>query len=145
MRDMLRTSLGTLAGLITAFALVAALESAGHLVFPPPEGLDPSDPEAVAAAMASMPVGALVMVVVAWIVAAFVGPLVGGLIARDRPWIAVGVVGTLLFAATVANLAMLPHPVWMAVTGLLGIALGTATAGRIASRRAAPAGATSEV
>ena len=58
-----RTVLGVGAGLATMFVVIMLVQFAGAQLFPPPEGLDMRDPEALAGAMAQMPLGALALVV----------------------------------------------------------------------------------
>jgi hypothetical protein len=45
--------------------------------------------------------------------------------------LAAAIVGAVVLAATVANLAMIPHPTWFAVVGVAGIVLAAFVAGRI--------------
>jgi hypothetical protein len=44
----LRDALAVLAGVIVGGVVVGAVESVGHLIWPPPPGLDVSDPAALA-------------------------------------------------------------------------------------------------
>ena len=61
---------------------VSLVEMLGHMVYPPPEGLDPAHPETIIEAMKTMPGGALLAVVIAWILGAFAGSITATLIAR---------------------------------------------------------------
>ena len=47
------------------------------------------------------------------------------------------VVGSLVFAATVANLLMIPHPLWFSVAALVGIPVSAFFGGKLAPRRVA--------
>ncbi|MDP1631355.1 MAG: hypothetical protein Q8L66_08040 [Caulobacter sp.] len=132
---MLRLGLGVVVGIVVGFAIVMGGEALGHRVFPPPGGVDFTDPVAVKAMIAGMPVAALIMLVVGWAVAAFAASAVALLVSqRDRRagFIASGVV----LAATVANLLMLPHPLWVSVTAVVGIGLAALAADRLLARRA---------
>jgi hypothetical protein len=85
------------------------------MLFPLPEGVDPTDHSQMREVIHGMPAGALVTVLVAW----FLGTLAGAVTAiRLHPtcarWAGMVVVG-FFAAATVANMMMLPHPVWMMV------------------------------
>jgi len=119
---MLKLVLGIVAGVVACFATVFVVEWIGHQIFPVPGGM-PADPEAMKAAMASLPFATLASVVVAWVLGALGGALVANAIARRA--LAGWIVVALLIAATVANLLMFPHPVWMAVCGVvLPLAMG---------------------
>lgn len=67
------TILAVVAGVVVAVVIVFVFEAAGHSIWPPPPGLDVSDPEALKALMPSIPIGAKVAVVVAWVAGAFGG------------------------------------------------------------------------
>jgi hypothetical protein len=132
---MLRSVLGVIIGIISGFVVIYAVEHVGQLIWPVATELDLKDKAAAAAFLAAMPVGGLVTVVVAWILGAYTGSMVA-LLMSDRRRIAGIIPVALIFAATVLVLFMLPHPLWMAVTGLGGI-IG---AGWLADRLFARAG-----
>ena len=129
---MVRTILGLLAGLVVGVVLVGLLEMAGHMIYPPPPGLDPRDPSGMAALVAAMPIGAKIAVVVAWALGALGGALTAGLIAR-RAW-TFWVVGGLLAVAAVYTVLMIPHPVWMRIAAVAAPLLGAWTGGWLAVR-----------
>jgi hypothetical protein len=132
---MLRSVLGVIIGIISGFVVIYAVEHVGQLIWPVATELDLKDKVAAAAFLAAMPIGGLVTVVVAWILGAYTGSMVA-LLMSDRRRIAGIIPAALIFAATVLVLFMLPHPLWMAVTGLGGI-IG---AGWLADRLFARAG-----
>lgn len=135
MHPIARNVLAVIAGLIVAFALVAGIEALGHIVYPVPAGLDFSKPEKVQEYVQGLPLGALLFVLAAWIVATFVGGLIAALIARTRPLLFSGIIGAFVLAATVANLLMISHPTWFAVAGITGIVLAVLTASKFISAR----------
>ena len=132
---MLRSVLGVIIGIISGFVVIYAVEHVGQLIWPVATELDLKDKASAAAFLAAMPIGGLVTVVVAWILGAYTGSMVA-LLMSDRRRIAGIIPVALIFAATVLVLFMLPHPLWMAVTGLGGI-IG---AGWLADRLFARAG-----
>lgn len=116
-----RTLLGAVVGLVFAVGTVMLIEFAGHQVFPPPPGLDPMATEDMARIMQSLPLGAAVFVVVAWVIGSFDGGFVAALIARNGHPRAAAMVPALMVMAGVAGMivAMPGHPLWMAVAGLV--------------------------
>lgn len=104
---------GIVAGIVVGVLCILAIETIGHMIWPPPAGIDPADAEAVAA----MPKAAMAAVVAAWTLGAFAGALTANLIARRA--LAGWIVVALLVAAVVANLAMIPHPIWVAASGIV--------------------------
>ena len=116
-----RSLLGVLAGAIAGFIVVMLVEWISLLLFPLPAGVDPTNQADIAAAIPSMPVGAFLMVMLAWVLGAGVGAvaalrLAGG--ATRWPGLAVG---GLVLAAALYNLAVIPHPAWFAVSSVLAI------------------------
>lgn len=125
---MLRAGLGLIAGAVAAFLCVMVLETAGHMAFPPPEGLDISDPEQLATLMDEIPLGAKIAVLAAWAIATFVGGVVAAKVARRGVWPAWAIAGFMLLMIAI-NLAMIPHPAWMIVAAVvLTVGAGTAAA-----------------
>ncbi|MEZ5924168.1 MAG: hypothetical protein R3D57_07265 [Hyphomicrobiaceae bacterium] len=108
---MLRIILGIFAGFIAAAVIVLAIESLGHLIFPPPPGIDLANPEALASIIDQLPIGALVAVIIAWFAGAFGGGATAAKISR-LSWSA-WVVGTFMLAGGLWSMLVIPHPLWM--------------------------------
>lgn len=132
---MLRNIGAILAGVVTAFVLILVVEKLGHLIYPPPADLDFSDPEAIRPYMATLPFLALLVPMIAWVVGTFVGSVVASKIGTANPLLFAGVVGGLVLAATIANLIMIPHPVWFSIVSLIAIAASAWFAAKVASGR----------
>lgn len=106
-----------MAGLGAAVVVVGVFEGAGHFLYPPPPGLDLTNPADQARMMESLPMAAKLAVVLAW----FAGSLAGS-------WAALRVSGEALSAWLVAGAmvamslittAMFPHPGWMIGAAIL--------------------------
>ena len=110
----MRKVLGVVAGVITAFLLVALIEAIGTAIYPLPtelQSMDSADGAALAAALAEIPLSAKILVVVGWLLGAFGG---AWLALRISDWRWSGwVVAALVIAAGLVNLVLLPHPLWM--------------------------------
>ncbi len=131
---MIRSILGGVTGIAVAVAIIAVNERLGHLINPPPDGLDFSDPDAVRPYLASLPAWALLQVMAGWMIGVFAGVLVASAIGHAKPLIYAVAVGGLIFAATVANLILIPHPMWFNVISLAAILASTWYAKVIASK-----------
>ncbi len=113
MQGIVRSVIAVLIGSLLAAGLVAASDAFLRTVYPFPSGLAASDAEGMRNAIAALPPAAFVIALVTWILAAAAGAYVASRIAkREQVWHGVAV-ALLLTAATAANLAMFPHPVWM--------------------------------
>ena len=112
----MRMVLGIVAGIVVAGLCVAGIETLGHALYPPPAGLDPTNPRDIDRMMSLLPAMALVFVAVAWFVGALAGAFVANLVARraQAGWI----VALLVVASGVATMVMIPHPIWMWAAGI---------------------------
>ena len=132
---MLRKFFGGLAGIIAAFAVITLVQMIGHQVIPPPSGMNPADPDSIREAMASLPIGAFLFVLLSYFLGAFTGSFVATWLGGVRVRSSATVVGGLVFAATVANLVMIPHPIWFSVVALAGIPVAAFFGAKLAPRR----------
>ena len=110
-----------IAGVVIAFAIVWLIEAVGHSVYPPPPNLNFADADAMRAYTSTVPIGALLFVAGAWIVATLCGTFAACKIGHATPVIFAGVVGGLMLLATAANLILIPHPLWFSILGIVGI------------------------
>ena len=103
------------AALFGSVVLIMAVQAVGAWLYPPPPGTDFADPEAVAALMAQIPLGALLMVELSYAAGSLAGGAIVRLVTADRATVLAAVVGGLLTLAGFANLAAIPHPLWFGV------------------------------
>ena len=122
---ILRSILGVVVGLVLGSFLVGVLEFAGHIIFPPPPGMDPTSMESIREHLPNLPVGAFVSVLVAWTIGVFAGSLVSALIAGRASFIHAGIVGVIFLGFCVLNLVMIPHPVWFLAATIVAVPLAT--------------------
>lgn len=102
-----------IAGLIVALVLVIGVEGLSSILHPFPPGIDPNDFEACKAHVARYPAGVLVLLgVVLWGTTVFVSSWVATRLGTGRHLAHGLVVGAILLAAAVFNMAMLPYPSW---------------------------------
>ena len=133
MWKLARSIAAVILGAALSIGVISGIDAANHAIYPPPaavhEAAKKRDMRAVAA-----PLGALVMIPVAWVVGTLVGSLAAALIAGRAPLIHALIAGVLPLAGTIAALRMIPHPTWIAVVGLVGVPLSSLAAGIIARR-----------
>ncbi len=116
---MVRSILAIAAGLITAFVVIFVIEAIGHVFYPPPPDADMRNQETVKNLMENAPAGSLIIVLVGWALGSFVGGVVSSHIASGNKVIHSIIVGALLMVSGIANMIMLPHPLWMWIFGLM--------------------------
>ena len=131
-----RSILGIVAGILAAFVLVLAIETAAFPLFPQPEGMDPRSADSVREHLSEIHPGSFVMVLVAWTAAAIGGPWVARRIAGDAPAWPSLTVGLLFLALCVYNLIVVPTPIWVTIGAIVLIPVATWLGLRIPIRRA---------
>lgn len=137
---MLRTILGVLAGVVAMFAVIMAIQAVGHMIHPPPAGMDPMNPAheaAFAQFVYAMPLAAKVMLAVAWTLGAFAGGYVAARIAWHPRGAAV-LIALLVISGVISMILRVPHPSWLAAAGLLLPIPAALLAARLARRKPGP-------
>ena len=110
---MLRNILASVAGLAVAFGIIGLFETLEAFIYPLPPGLDSNNLETLKVYIQSIPTGALLLLLLNYIIASFSGAWVAGRISKNmRQPITIGV---LLTMANVINLYELPHPAWFMI------------------------------
>ena len=129
---MLRDILAGVAGVASAIAIVFLSEELSYMLYPMPASVDPGDTESLRAYIETLPLGAFLMLVGGWSIATFVGAVVADRIGTAKAWIYPTVVGGFMFAATTANLILIPHPHWFTAVSLVAILASAWLAWRVA-------------
>jgi len=124
-----------LAGLVTGWIVIFILEAVSHQFYPPPEGLDFTNKEAVTTFMETLPTGAFVMLLAAWMIGTFTGGIVGGLINKLAWRNTAIIIGVILALGSIINMTLIPHPTWLMVVASVGYVPMAYFGARIISRK----------
>lgn len=119
---MIRAIIGVIAGILVTAVVRFIIEVIGHGVFPPPEGINAKDTEAIKAYLETAPIGALYFVLAAWTIGALSGTALTMVIAQGKR-IAGAITAAAALAFIAMTLAVIPHPAWMMASGLAAPAL----------------------
>jgi hypothetical protein len=138
MHGYVRHALAVLAGVMVSGALVYVSDLSVRNLYPLPGPAEMRDPEVARAALAAVPTVALMLLVMGWALAGSVGAFVAARLALGPRRVAGLVVTGVLMLATAANLAMVPHPVWMWPASLVLIGLLGWVGARAGAERPAP-------
>ena len=125
MNTIIKDILAIMAGVFLGALTVMAIQMAGHYFYPLPDNVDPENVESLATHMADISTGAMLFVLLAWFSGAFTGALLAIKAAPIRKKMAGGLVGFIQWLMALQTLNMLPHPLWMTVSGLLAAPLAT--------------------
>ncbi len=118
----MKTFLATVAGIIVGVFTIWAMEAIGHLLFPLPAELTPTNLEELKQVVMIMPIKSLLVVIIAQIIGVFSGMYVGFIMQRESLTPLYIIAGLFIFS-TVLNLILMPHPTWFMITDLLSILL----------------------
>jgi hypothetical protein len=129
---MLRDILAGIVGVMIAVSIVFLADELSHMVYPMPASLDAGSSEDLRDYITTLPLGAFLMVMGGWVVATFVGAVVADRIGTAKAWIYPTTVGGFMFAATTADLILIPHPHWFTAVSLLAILVSAWLAWRVA-------------
>ena len=122
MRPMIRSILAVLAGFVVASAVMMAVEAVNGRYLHPDvaklaEGV--TDREVLRSILAGAPIGALLVVILGWVLGSLAGGCVAAWIGRRALVGHALAVGGLLTLAGIANNLMIPPPLWFWVAGLI--------------------------
>jgi hypothetical protein len=121
---MLRIILGVILGSLVGFIVTGTIESVGHSLFPPPAGVNLTDPAQMKTIMSVIPAQAKVMVLLAWGLGVLAGASSANVVAGRRA-LAGRITSLILMALAAYTMITITHPVWFVVVATLG-ALGAA-------------------
>ena len=130
---MIRSILGVVAGIAVAVLTVMVVQALGHALYPYPADVDLNDPEQIARVFPTIPLAAKLFVVAAWFGGALAGAAVAKAIA-GRDW-AAWTIAVLIAIGALANIFVIPHPVWMQVAAVVAPLLGGLIANHLVRRR----------
>lgn len=137
--SIVRSLAAVVAGIVAALAGLIAVEAWSAVVHPVPPGVDiATDMEACKAHVARYPAWVLGVVLGLWGLTAFAGAWVATRLGTSRHPAHGLVVGSLLLAAAVLNMAMLPYPGWFWINVLV-LPAGFVAGATLARARRQPA------
>jgi hypothetical protein len=113
--------LAILLGMLAAFLVIVLVQSASGMLYPAPAGVNLEDPVALRAFTETLPVGAFLMVLLSYALAAFVGGLLAGWRAPTAWPMPPAGIALLLALASVMNLRAIPHPGWFWAANLVAV------------------------
>ena len=131
---MWRSILGIIVGVVVGGITVGLIEVPGYFIHPAPPGFDLNDAEAVKSHMATAPFAALLGVAIAWTIGPFVGALVAALIAGRAFLTHALIIGVIFVLLDLMNILSFPHPLWLAVVGIVAPPISAYLAAILAAR-----------
>jgi len=137
MHPWIRSALVLLAGVVVAVIVVSLMDGVVISIYPLPAGTDMNDPESLRQGIAGLPVAAFLLLVAGWALAAGAGSYLAARLASQSPAVHGLIVTLFVLVATVANMARIPHPIWMWPASIILITAAGWAAARLGARRRA--------
>jgi hypothetical protein len=102
--------LAIVASLATMLVVVMVMDTLGHKIYPPPEGMTVNDKEMISNYLKTAPIQAILIIPIGWILGAFAGAFVGGTICKQKKRIIFFIVAIFTLLASLSQLLMIQHP-----------------------------------
>ncbi len=115
----MRNILATLGGLASAILVFILFESIGSMLFPTPIGFDYNDAVAMQLFVVSLPVEALLLVLLGYIAGSFICGIVLAKFARNEKKVLPLLAGGILTMAGFANVINIKHSIWFSALVLV--------------------------
>jgi hypothetical protein len=122
-------------GIIVAVLIVQIAELIVHYLYPPPPGYNMRDMNQVKKFVATLPLLAMVLVLIGWAIGTVVGTFLAAKIGRSPA--PAYVIGGLLLIGGIANAAVIPQPIWFSVLSFIIYIGGTIIGATSGARRVA--------
>jgi hypothetical protein len=130
---MLRLILAVILGPLIGLVVLGAVDGAANTIFPPPAGVNLTDPAAIRAATAVLPFGAQVGAILAWLLGALGGAWSANLIAGRRA-LAGRIVSGLFLAFAGWTMATTDYPLWTRGGLVIAVLIAAVAADRASGR-----------
>lgn len=137
MQPIARSVFAVVGGILAAGIVVMLIQMVSFVLYPLPEGLDPTNNEAFIAHVRTLPAGAFLIVLASWFIGPMVGAIVAGVMARGSALRHAIPIGLVFLVAAIFNLLAIPHPMWFWAPGLLAGPLGAWMGAGLVTRRQA--------
>ncbi len=130
---MLRLILGVVLGVIVGGIVTSVVEGTGHTIFPPPPGVNLTDPAQLQTVMSHVPMEAKFAILLAWFLGVLSGAATANLIAGRRA-LAGRITSTLIFRLAAWTMTSIPHPAWFVAAACAAILFAAFVADRASGR-----------
>lgn len=115
----MRNILAAFGGLASAILIFMVFELTSSTIYPTPPGFDYNDAEAMQKYVETLPIGALLLVLMGYITGSFVCGIVLAKLARNEKRILPLIAGAILTLAGFSNVMNIKHSLWFSVLVLV--------------------------
>ncbi len=122
---MARAIVAVIAGILSAFVSILLVQAVGALAAPAGPAPSLKDAEHMREYLSAMPMASYAFLLAAYLVGSALGGTVAGRIMFNPRSRCVWIVGGILLVTTVANIVLIPHPLWFSIASVVMIFMGT--------------------
>ena len=120
MNPIIRNILAVISGLVVGSAVNMGIIMISASIIPPPEGVDNTTMEGLKAGMHLFQPKHFIFPFLAHAIGTFTGAMLAAIISANRKILLALVVGVFFLAGGIANILMLPSPIWFTIVDLAG-------------------------
>ncbi|HNV75472.1 MAG: hypothetical protein IPF87_17150 [Gemmatimonadetes bacterium] len=131
----IRSVIAVAAGVFVGGIATVGVEALGHILVPPPPGLDVNDAEAVKAAMPTLPTAHFLPILVAYLIGPTLGAALAARMAPSRALVHAGVVGAFFLVGGIMNFRAIPHPTWFVALSIVAFIVAPFLGSRMVGKR----------
>jgi hypothetical protein len=136
MNPIIKNILAVLAGAIVGSAVNMGVIMISSSIIPPPAGVDNTTMEGLKAGMHLLQPKHFLFPFLAHALGTFIGALIAALIAANRKMLFALIIGGFFLAGGIANILMLPSPLWFTILDLVGAYIPVAfIAGKLVTKK----------
>ena len=135
---MIRKIAAVILGAVLALAVRLGTQLFSHAMYPSQPGADLSTTQGAKLYFETIPMPALVLILIGWGLSTLAGAWFAGFIAREKPLTYAWIVALLVAIGTIVNFVNIPHPMWFMCVAILTIPIAAWIGGKLASGHASP-------
>lgn len=106
-------------GVLAGFLIVMIGDLIAMILHPPPENFDSTNKEQLAEMVKNIPNGIWFIFLTSWTLSSFTGGLVTSYFGKEKWKSLCLITGGILLIGNIANMFMIPHPIWLMVITLV--------------------------
>ena len=112
--------LAIVAGVVVGFVIVFIGDATTHALSPIPANLNVADKTSIANYISTIPLYVMIIMAIFWLLSVFIGSMLAARINRSEWKNTALITGGILMAASILNLMLIPHPLWMWLVVIIG-------------------------
>jgi hypothetical protein len=119
-------------GAVLALAVRLGTQLLAHAMYPSQPGADLNTTQGAKLYFETIPMPALVLILIGWGISTLAGAWFAGFIAKEKSFTCAWIVALLVAIGSIVNFVNIPHPMWFMVVAILTIPIAAWIGGKLA-------------